>query len=247
MIYVGGHTRTLNNVWRTADIIASVTVGVYDSTIRKWLSKTSIRKRVPMQKPVLTKKITKAHLTSSLNNKPQDFGENSLFTTKSGSFWPITSTINMPLCLQEHHQGSGSVMGWGCFTASQPGQLGVIDGTPFLLSVAICEKTTHQFVTSSSLGFHSRALIRSTSASSPGKEKWRNWSGPVTVWMWLRYSGMTLNKPFVLTSPNHGWIETILDKLHHKSSSVMWKTHCQLSQRLIGYRYWNSSFSVKGL
>lgn len=135
MIYVGGHTRTLNNVWRTADIIASVTVGVYDSTIRKWLSKTSIRKRVPMQKPVLTKKITKAHLTSSLNNKPQDFGENSLFTTKSGSFWPITSTINMPLCLQEHHQGSGSVMGWGCFTASQPGQLGVIDGTPFLLSV----------------------------------------------------------------------------------------------------------------
>ncbi len=52
--------------------LASVKVSVHDSTIRKRLGKNGIHGRVPRQKPQLTKKNTKAHLTFA-NNVEQKF------------------------------------------------------------------------------------------------------------------------------------------------------------------------------
>ncbi len=43
--------------------LASIKVSVHDSTIRKRLVKNGIHERVPRQKPLLTKKNTKARLT----------------------------------------------------------------------------------------------------------------------------------------------------------------------------------------
>lgn len=48
-------------------LLASLTVSVYDSTMRKWLGRKSTHRRVLRRKPTLTKKITKAHLTSAEN------------------------------------------------------------------------------------------------------------------------------------------------------------------------------------
>lgn len=47
----------------------------------------------------------------------------------------------------------------------------------------------------------------------------------------LRYFGMTLNRPFMLENPQCGWIKVILQRRVGKNSStLMWKTCCQLSQ-----------------
>ncbi len=65
--------------------LASIKVSVHDSTIRKRLGKNTIHGRVPRQKPLLTKKDTKARLTFA--NKyldfPQDFWANILWTDET--------------------------------------------------------------------------------------------------------------------------------------------------------------------
>ncbi len=62
--------------------LASIKVSVHDSTIRKRLGKNGIHGRVPRQKPLLTKKNTKAHLTVAKKylDYPQDFWANILWT-----------------------------------------------------------------------------------------------------------------------------------------------------------------------
>ncbi len=61
---------------------ASIKVSVHDSTIRKRLGKNGIHGRVPRQKPLLTKKNTKAHLTFAKKylDYPQEFWANILWT-----------------------------------------------------------------------------------------------------------------------------------------------------------------------
>ncbi len=62
--------------------LASIKVSVHDSTIRKRLGKNSIHWRVPRQKPLLTKKNTKACLTFAKKylDYPQEFWANILWT-----------------------------------------------------------------------------------------------------------------------------------------------------------------------
>ncbi len=62
--------------------LASIKVSVHVSTIRKRLGKNSIHGRVPRQKPLLTKKNTKARLTfaKKYRDYPQDFWANILWT-----------------------------------------------------------------------------------------------------------------------------------------------------------------------
>ncbi len=57
--------------------LASIKVSVHDSTIRKRLGKNGIHGRVPRQKPLLTKKNTKARLTFAKNILiiPKTFGQ----------------------------------------------------------------------------------------------------------------------------------------------------------------------------
>ncbi len=65
--------------------LASIKVSVHDSTIRKRLGKNGIHGRVPRQKPLLTKKNTKARLTFAKKylDYPQDFWVNTLWTDET--------------------------------------------------------------------------------------------------------------------------------------------------------------------
>ncbi len=118
--------------------LPSIKVSVHDSTIRKRLGKNGIHGRVPRQKPLLTKKNTKARLTFA--KKTFDFWANILWTdeTKVDLFgrcvsryiWRKTNTaFHKKIILTVKHGGGGSVMVWGCFAASGPGRLAIIDGT----------------------------------------------------------------------------------------------------------------------
>ncbi len=123
--------------------LASIKVSVHDSTIRKRLGKNSIHGRVPRQKPLLTKKNTKACLTYAKNylDYPQDFWANILWTDATKNLligrcvscytWRKTNTAfhKKNIIPTVKHGGGGSVMVWGCFAASGPGRLAIIDGT----------------------------------------------------------------------------------------------------------------------
>ncbi len=122
--------------------LASVKVSVHDSTIRKRLGKNGLHGRVPRLKPLLSKKNIKACLSLARKHLdyPQDFWENTLWTdeTKVEHF----GRCGVPLHLAKSNTafqkkniiptvkyGGGSVMVWGCFAASGPGRLAVINGT----------------------------------------------------------------------------------------------------------------------
>ncbi len=122
--------------------LASIKVSVHDSTIRKRLGKPSIHERVPSQKPLLTKKNTKAHLTFAKKylDYPQYFWANILWTyeTKVELFgrcvsryiWRKTNTaFHKKNIVPSVKHGGCSVMVWGCFTASGPGSLAIIHVT----------------------------------------------------------------------------------------------------------------------
>ncbi len=111
--------------------LASIKVSVHDSTIRKRLGKNGIHGRVPRQKPLLTKKNTKACLTFAKKylDYPQDFWANILWTeTKVELFgrcvsryiWRKTNTaFHKKNIIPTVKHGGGSVMV----------QLAIIDGT----------------------------------------------------------------------------------------------------------------------
>ncbi|KAK3522939.1 hypothetical protein QTP86_009710 [Hemibagrus guttatus] len=122
--------------------LASVKVSVHDSTIRKRLGKNGLHGRVPRRKPLLSKKNIKAHLSFARKHldDPQDFWENTLWTdeTKIELFgrsvshyvWRKSNTaFQKKNIMPTVKYGGGSVMVWGCFDASGPGSLAVINGT----------------------------------------------------------------------------------------------------------------------
>ena len=91
---------------------------------------------------MLTKKNTKARLTFAKQHldDPQDFWDNILWTDKtkvelfgrcaSCYIWRKTNTaFHKKNIIPTVKHGGGSVMVWGCFAASGPGRLAVIDGT----------------------------------------------------------------------------------------------------------------------
>uniref|UniRef100_A0A9J8CLU9 Transposase n=1 Tax=Cyprinus carpio carpio TaxID=630221 RepID=A0A9J8CLU9_CYPCA len=122
--------------------LASVKVSVHDSSLRKRLGKNGLHGRVPRRKPLLSKKNVKACLSFARKHldDPQDFWENTLWTDEtkvelfgrcvSNYVWRKSNTAfqkkNILLTVK---YGGGSVMVWGCFAASGPGRLAVINGT----------------------------------------------------------------------------------------------------------------------
>ncbi len=106
------------------------------------LGKNASHGRVPRQKPLLTKKNTKSHLTFARKylDYPQDFWANILWTDKtkvelfgrcvSRYILRKTSTaFHKKNIIQTVKHGGGSVMVGGCFAASGPGRLAIIIGT----------------------------------------------------------------------------------------------------------------------
>ncbi|KAK3542764.1 hypothetical protein QTP70_002764 [Hemibagrus guttatus] len=122
--------------------LASVKVSVHDSTIRKRLGKNGLYGRVPRRKPLLSKKNIKARVSFARKHldDPQDFWGNTLWTdeTKIELFgrsvshyvWRKSNTAFQKKNITPTVKyGGGSVMVWGCFAASGPGRLAVINGT----------------------------------------------------------------------------------------------------------------------
>ncbi|KAL0164294.1 hypothetical protein M9458_003174, partial [Cirrhinus mrigala] len=122
--------------------LASIKVSVHDSTIRKRLGKNGLHGRFPRRKPLLSKKNIKARLNFAKKhlNDCQDFWENTLWTDKtkvelfgrrvSRYIWRKSNTaFQKKNIIPTVKYGGGSVMVWGCFAASGPGRLAVIDGT----------------------------------------------------------------------------------------------------------------------
>ncbi len=122
--------------------LASVKVSVHDSTIRKRLGKNGLHGRVTRRKPLLSKYNIKARLSFARKHldDPQDFWENTLWTDEtkvelfgrcvSHYIWRKSNTaFQKKNIIPTVKYGGGSVMVWGCFAASGPGRLAVINGT----------------------------------------------------------------------------------------------------------------------
>ncbi len=134
-------------------------VSVHDSTIRKRLGKNGLHGRVPRRKPLLSKKNIKSHLSFARKHldDPQDFWENTLWIDETkvelfGRCVSITSGVKVTAFQKKNiiptvKYGGGSVMVWGCFAASGPGRLAVINGT--MNSDVYQKMSGHLLVTSS--------------------------------------------------------------------------------------------------
>ncbi|KAK3553721.1 hypothetical protein QTP70_007583 [Hemibagrus guttatus] len=136
--------------------LASVKVSVHDSTIRKRLGKNGLHGRVPRRKPLLSKNNIKARLSFARKHldDPQDFWENTLWTDEtkielfgrsvSHYIWrKSNTTFQKNNIIPTVKYGGGSVMVWGCFAASGPGRLAVINGT---MNSAVYQKILKQNV-----------------------------------------------------------------------------------------------------
>ncbi len=122
--------------------LASVKVSVHDSTLRKRLGKNGLHGRVPRPKPLLSKKNIKARLSFARKHldDPQYFWENTLWTDEtkvelfgrcvSHYIWRKSNTaFQKKNIIPTVKYGGDSVMVWGCFAASGPERLAVINGT----------------------------------------------------------------------------------------------------------------------
>ncbi len=119
--------------------LASVKVSVHDSTIRKRLGKNGLHGRVPRRKPLLSKKNIKARLSFARKHLLGLLGKYSVdWRDKSWTFWKVcvhyiwrksNTAFQKKNIIPTVKYGGGSVMVWGCFAASGPGRLAVINGT----------------------------------------------------------------------------------------------------------------------
>ncbi|KAK3574095.1 hypothetical protein QTP86_002852 [Hemibagrus guttatus] len=136
--------------------LASVKVIVHDS---KRLDKNGLHGRVPRRKPLLSKKNIKARLSFARKHldDPQDFWENTLWTNETKIELFGRSVSHYVWCksniafqnkniIPKVKYGGGSVIVWGCFAASGPGRLAVINGT---MNSAIYQKILKENVRTS--------------------------------------------------------------------------------------------------
>ncbi len=232
--------------------LPSIKISVLDSTIRKRLSKNGIHGRVSRLKPLLTKKNTKAHLTFV---KKISWLISRLLGKYSVDWWdkswegvcPITSGVKTNTAFYKKNtiptvKQSGRVMVWGCFAASGPGRLAIIDGT---MNSALYQKILKENVRPSvcdlklkrTWGMQQDNDPKHTSKST---SEWLK-KNKIKVLEWPNQS-LDLNliemlcydlKQSCSKTLQCGWIKTILQRrVGQNSSTVMWKTHCQLSQTL---------------
>ncbi|XP_075444851.1 uncharacterized protein LOC142488342 isoform X3 [Ascaphus truei] len=119
--------------------LALANVSVHDSTIRKRLNNGGW---IARRKPLLSKKNIAARLKFAKEHidDPQDFWNNVLWTDESKvelfglnekrSAWRKPNTVfEQKNLIPTVKHGDGSVMVWGCFAASGPGRLAIIDTT----------------------------------------------------------------------------------------------------------------------
>ena len=122
--------------------LATAGVNVHPSTIRKALNKEGLHGRIARKKPLLSKKNVAARLQFAKQHvdKPQQFWDKILWTDESkielfghvkGRYvWRKPNTaFNQKNLVPTVKHGGGSIMVWGCFAASGPGQLEVLEGT----------------------------------------------------------------------------------------------------------------------
>ena len=204
--------------------LASVKVSVHDSTIRKRLGRNGIHGRVARRKPLLTKKNTKARLTFAKKHldHPQDFWDKILWTDESkvelfgrqgsGYIWRKANTaFHIKNIIPTVKHGGGSVMVWGCFAASGPGRLAIIDGT---MNSALYQKILKENVWPSVCDLKLKCSWvmqqdndpKHTSKSTSEWLKRKNikvmeWPSQSWLKIWLRCCGMTLNRQFMLENP----------------------------------------------
>ncbi len=112
------------------DSLPSIKVGVHDSTIRKRLGKNGIRGRASRQKSLLTKKTQRlvSHLPKNILIIPKTFGQifcglmrhklNFLEGVCPVTFGVKPAFHKNSILPTVKRGGGGSVMVWGCFTAS---------------------------------------------------------------------------------------------------------------------------------
>uniref|UniRef100_A0A8C5PUM9 Transposase Tc1-like domain-containing protein n=1 Tax=Leptobrachium leishanense TaxID=445787 RepID=A0A8C5PUM9_9ANUR len=121
--------------------LAHANIFVDTSTIRKTLNKNGVHGRTPRMKPLLSKKNIAARLKFAKEHLdvPQHYWQNILWTdeTKIELFgkntqhyvWRKKGTAHQHQNLiPTVKHGRGSIMVWGCFAASGPGRIVVIDG-----------------------------------------------------------------------------------------------------------------------
>uniref|UniRef100_A0A9J7ZRY6 Transposase n=1 Tax=Cyprinus carpio carpio TaxID=630221 RepID=A0A9J7ZRY6_CYPCA len=137
--------------------LVSVKVSVNDSSIRKRLGKNGLHGRVPRRKPLLSKKNIKARLSFARKHldDPQDFWKNALWTDETKvELFGSNTTFQKKNIIPTVKYGGGSVMVRGCFAASGPGRLAVINGT---MKSAVYQKILKENVRPS---FHDLKLKR---------------------------------------------------------------------------------------
>uniref|UniRef100_A0AAZ3R282 Transposase Tc1-like domain-containing protein n=1 Tax=Oncorhynchus tshawytscha TaxID=74940 RepID=A0AAZ3R282_ONCTS len=113
-------------------------ISVDETTIPKSLNQNVVHGRTPQKKPLLSRKNIAARLKFAKEHLdvPQRFWQNILWTF-CGVVWKEHTILLVGKKGTAHqHQnliptvkyGGGSIMFWGCFAVSGPGQLAIIDG-----------------------------------------------------------------------------------------------------------------------
>uniref|UniRef100_A0A8C2C0Y7 Tc1-like transposase DDE domain-containing protein n=1 Tax=Cyprinus carpio TaxID=7962 RepID=A0A8C2C0Y7_CYPCA len=153
MTHPRGHKRPTTTCKVLQASLDSVKVSVHDSTIRKRLGKKWSAWQSSKTKPLLSNKNIKARISFGRKylDDPQNFWENTLWTDETKvDFFFFGRCVSHYVCRKSNtafqkknnilptvKYGGGSVIVWGCFAASGPGRLAVVNG---IMNSAVYQK-----------------------------------------------------------------------------------------------------------
>ncbi|KAF7655970.1 hypothetical protein LDENG_00047760 [Lucifuga dentata] len=110
--------------------LEQVNISVHESTTCKKLNRHGVHSRTPRRKPLLSKKIITACLKFAKEHldPPQHYWENVLWTDETKVELLGKNMQHYENIIPTLKYGGGSIMIWGCFAASGPGLLAIIEG-----------------------------------------------------------------------------------------------------------------------